>query len=84
MPVYVDRAIYKFRGQMYCHMVADSLQELHRMANEIGLQRSWFQPKSWPHYDLSPSKRALAVKNGAKEISGLELGAMLKIWRENV
>jgi cytoplasmic iron level regulating protein YaaA (DUF328/UPF0246 family) len=38
MSVYVDMAIFPFRGQMYCHMMADTLDELHIMADNIGLK----------------------------------------------
>lgn len=37
------------------------------MAKRLGLKRVWFQSNSrTPHYDLVPSKRALAIKYGAK------------------
>jgi len=69
MSVYVDRAMFPFRGQLYCHMRADTLDELHIMADNIGLKREWFQDKPGrEHYDLSPSKRKLAVELGAKEV----------------
>lgn len=49
-----------------CHMTADTEEELHVMAGAIGLRRAWFQPHSTaPHYDLTPSKRALALAHGA-------------------
>jgi hypothetical protein len=55
-----------------CHMVADTPNELHAMADRIGVARRWFQdPKtmgvSTPHYDVCRSKRALAVAAGAIE-----------------
>jgi hypothetical protein len=51
-----------------CHMIADTADELHAMADAIGLQRRWFQaapPASFPHYDIAQSKRALAIARGA-------------------
>ncbi len=69
MAVYVDKPIWKFKNMIMCHMFADTLDELHAMADKIGLKRSWFQDKRTPHYDLSKSKRALAVKHGAIEIN---------------
>ena len=51
-----------------CHMVADTLEELHAMAGQIGMKREWFQdaPKaSHPHYDLNEHRRALALELGA-------------------
>ena len=53
---------------LMCHMVADTLEELHVMANEIGMKRAAFQdaPKaSHPHYDVSQERRALALELGA-------------------
>ena len=68
MTVYVDDAIWPFRDMLMCHMVADTLEELHAMANEIGMKRAAFQdaPKaSHPHYDVSQERRALALELGA-------------------
>jgi len=48
-----------------CHMLADTVDELHAMADKIGLKREWYQPKSIPHYDVCQAKRRLAIKNGA-------------------
>ena len=70
MSVYIDRVSIAFRGMSMCHMIADTLDELHAMADRIGLQRRWFQqpPKaSFPHYDIAQGKRALAVQNGATD-----------------
>lgn len=74
MSVYVDELnTYetKLRYKVWCHMTADSEDELHAMADLIGLKREWFQARTrTPHYDLVPSKRALAVKHGAIEETG--------------
>ena len=70
MSVYVDPPRWPFRGQLYCHVWADSLAELHAAAALVGLKRVWFQcpPKaSWNHYDCAPRLRALLVRNGAIE-----------------
>ena len=45
-----------------CHMVADSFEELHRMADAIGIGRRHFQKD---HYDICKSKRKEAVRLGA-------------------
>ena len=57
-----------------CHLVADTLAELHAFAKKIGMKRQWFQdhPKV-PHYDLTAKRRAVAVSLGAKEITSREL-----------
>lgn len=68
MTVYVDDVRHKF-GRMYmCHMWADLLDELHAMADAIGVARKWLQepPKaSWVHYDICLSKKARAIALGA-------------------
>ncbi len=48
-----------------CHLTADTLDELHEIAGRIGLKRAWFQDGGVPHYDLTISRRKLAIKEGA-------------------
>jgi len=65
--------------KLWCHMATDDLsaqgfQELHKMAERLGLPRRAFQDHSrHPHYDLSPDRRALAVELGAEQVSSKEL-----------
>ncbi len=74
MSVYVDESQWPFGRMIMCHMVADTLHELHSMADLIGIQRKWFQNKpGFPHYDIAKSKRTLAIIYGAKEITAREL-----------
>ena len=51
-----------------CHLMADSVAELHEFAGRLKLKRSWFQDKSLPHYDLTAGMRTKAVQLGACEI----------------
>jgi outer membrane lipoprotein SlyB len=51
-------------------MMADTLDELHEMADCLGLKREWFQGD---HYDISKSKRVQAVKLGAIETTSRDL-----------
>ena len=51
-----------------CHMFADTADELHTMAHAIGMRRAWYQPFSFPHYDVSLQRRARAIKLGALEV----------------
>lgn len=63
-------------------MYADTLEELHKMADKIGLQRAWFQNhKSLQHYDLTPSKRTLAVKAGAIETDDHHMVDFMRRYR---
>ena len=89
MSVYVDTARHPFRGYIMCHMIADNLDELHLMADKIGMERRWFQtpPKaSHPHYDIPESKRAKALALGAQEVcqrTALHYAARLGLeWAE--
>ena len=56
------------------HMIADTEDELHLMAAKIGVARRWYQGD---HYDISLSKRALAVQAGAIEITYRQCGLMV-------
>lgn len=71
MAVYVDALRKTSRSHdwpwsHHCHMMADTLDELHDMALRISLRRDYFQRD---HYDLVSSRRKLAVAAGAVEVS---------------
>jgi len=90
MTVYVDTARHAFRGYIMCHMTADSLDEIHHMAQRIGMERRWFQtpPKaSHPHYDIPEDRRARALDLGAVEVcprTGLYFAARLGLeWAQS-
>jgi len=68
MAVYVDNARNAYRRMLMCHMLADTPEELHAMADKIGVRRKWFQNHKTPHYDICQSKRGLALIHGAIEI----------------
>lgn len=56
------------------HMLGTDLAELHGFAATIGLKRAWFQGGgTFAHYDLTASKRVLAVQAGAVEIEAGEI-----------
>lgn len=83
MSAYVDNARIPFRGRMkMCHLLADSLEELHAMAAAAGLKREWFQTRPVPHYDLCLTNRAKAVAAGAQEIDRRQVVAVMRAWRQ--
>lgn len=82
MAVYVDSAQHQFGRMKMCHMLSDSLEELHAMADKIGIRRKWFQPRSTPHYDICKAKREQAIKLGAVVIGNRELVTIIRKWRE--
>lgn len=45
-----------------------NVPRLIAFALQIGLKESWFQDRpNFPHFDLTPSRRARAIKAGAVE-----------------
>jgi hypothetical protein len=87
MAVYVDQLLdwgFVIRGVKHksCHMIADTNEELHAMAEAIGMKRQWFQQVvSGPHYDLIKSRRDAAVALGAIEVNIRVVAAKMKAWR---
>lgn len=79
MSVYVDDMRAPFGRMVMCHMVADNTNELLAMADAIGVERRHLQSAGTrqEHFDISLSKRALAVAHGAVEITVRELGRRL-------
>ncbi len=81
MSVFVDEAIFERWGHRWCHLTADTPEELHDFAGRLGLGRSRFQTKPdrpWvDHYDLTAQKRSEAVALGAVEITLQEAGRQL-------
>jgi hypothetical protein len=68
MTVYVDDVRHNYGRMVMCHLWADDIEQLLQMVDRIGVQRRWLQqlPKaSWVHFDISLSKKELAIKHGA-------------------
>jgi hypothetical protein len=62
-----------------CHLVADTLEELHEFAARLGLKRAWFQNRDrLPHYDLTIGNRFKALKMGAVEIDHHKVRELMK------
>lgn len=84
MSVYVDNLLLcpknkNWRYNKACHLVADTVCELHAFAKKIGLKRIWFRSHPrLPHYDLTASKRQQAVRRGATEITAEQLVRRMK------
>jgi hypothetical protein len=71
----------KYGRMIMCHMLADTVDELHLMADTIGVDRKWFQGD---HYDVALVSRAKAVKNGAVEITMRQAVAVRRNFRLTV
>ena len=82
--IYVDPLAmhgWCLRGQIVksSHLFDDgNLEELHQFAQRLGLKRTWFQPSSTPHYDLTASIRAKAIALGAQEVDRRQA---VTIWK---
>ena len=71
MAVYVDNFNAKFQGMIMCHVIADSQLELLEFMDKIGVQRKWIQYVDTynEHFDISLSKKKIALSKGAIEIN---------------
>jgi len=74
--VYVDN--FCMGPQRWCHMGADSVQELDRFAQAIGLRPDWRQDCGrFVHYDVTWGMRGRAIRAGAKSVTCRELVQIL-------
>jgi hypothetical protein len=71
--VYVDDAEVPMHGYTWFHLLADSIQELHAFAANIGIQKRAFHIGArHPHYDVTAAQRRRAIRHGARSISARE------------
>jgi Protein of unknown function (DUF4031) len=89
MTCYVDSVrAYPGAGLRYtefCHLLADTRDELHAFADQLGIPRRFFQDHAWRwHHDLPAPLRARAVELGAREVTMHEVGALLRRRRAAV
>lgn len=93
MTVYVDDmsdiSMGEFKtksGRTYkmSHCIADTKEELLAMMSKIGVELKWIQYEgTWKeHFDITKSKKALAIKAGAVAIPIKQLVRMTVIRRE--
>lgn len=52
----------------YCHLTADSLEELRAFAGRLNLKREWFCPSPNPRYLIYPGIRWKALRLGAVQL----------------
>lgn len=79
MTVYVDDAVHLWRGQRWAHLMADTLIELHALAQRLEIPRRAFQNKtSGAHYDVTAELRERAIALGAVPISRHRDRALVK------
>ena len=89
MAVYVDDWRQRARlgpiTNRWSHLIADGEEELHRLAERLGLRRAWFQfDHRHPHrghYDVPEHVRRRAIELGAEAVTWRQLGALLRARR---
>jgi hypothetical protein len=79
MTVYVDDMRARLGSMILCHMVADTDEELHAMADRVGVARRWHQapPEHDSHYDIAISRKRAAIAAGAVPVTHRHLGLMV-------
>lgn len=89
MTVYVDSMRMPARvGRIqanWSHLTADSTEELLAFAEKLGLRASWIQNPGhvWrEHFDVTDTKRDLAIRHGAQEITMREASVLWAAKRE--
>jgi hypothetical protein len=89
MACYVD-AVRSYPGSglrftRFCHLLADTREELHAMADALGIPPRFFQDHPWRwHHDLPEHLRERAVELGAREVTLREVGSLLKARRAEI
>lgn len=73
MTVYVDNMRASYGRLIMCRMIADTDEELRAMADKIGVLQKWHQGD---HFDISLTKRKLAVEAGAVQVTRRQLASM--------
>lgn len=68
--VYVDDAGIMKNGRFWCHLVADSVDELHAFAARLGIpERAFHRGARHPHYDIPDDMGRRALAQGAMAIT---------------
>jgi hypothetical protein len=83
MTVYVDDFYAAYGRMKMCHLLADTDEELHAMAADIGVDRRHHQNgMSGSHYDIAKGKRTIAIALGAVPITYRQAAMMTKNRRK--
>lgn len=74
MAVYVDKSRHTLGRMRTCHMIADTVEELEKMARAIGARPEWIQVSRSGviHYDIPLFRKKTALELGVVELSTRE------------
>lgn len=68
---------YFMDSQRHLICIPYSVDNLHKMANELGIKKCWFHNSKYPHYDI-PKKRVAELKKLVNVVSPKELLRLIK------
>ena len=85
MTVYVDdwrqRATVGPVDGVWSHMGGDNEEELHALAERLGLRRAWYQRhrrhRALDHYDVTEPLREEAIALGAVPVTWRQMGKLI-------
>jgi len=80
------KVLIDFPRKGWCHLVADTISFLHEFAEQIGLQRHWFENKrgkNKSHYDVKGDMIIKAIENGTIQVPSKEIVSFLKEHYDN-
>ena len=85
--IYVDNAKNSFNRMVMSHLSADTTEELLNFAiRDLGLKGEWIQNRgTWKeHFDVSKSKRDVAVKKGAVSMNSHDYVQLMKLSKKQL
>lgn len=69
--------VYLTDGKRHLVCVPFSVENLHAMGRDLGIDRAWYHPGRYPHYDV-PKKRQVEIESRCEIVSARDI---LKIIR---
>lgn len=68
---------YLTDGERHLICVPYSIENLHKMADDLGIKRCWFHSGKFKHYDI-PKRRIAEIESKCRMISSRELLFLIK------
>ncbi len=68
---------YLTDGKRHLICIPYSIENLHKMAKDLNISRSWYHAGKFPHYDI-PKKRMHEIAARCKIVSSKEIVTIIK------
>lgn len=77
--LYEELEDLEYFSDIFRHLICVpySVENLHRMATDLGISKSWYESKPYPHYDI-PKKRIAEIQAKSTVIKSTELLKKIK------